>query len=371
VDLLIQPGDSVRKIIRGIAEAKKSVEIVIFRCNRKDIEHALESATSRGVFTRALIAHTNHGGEVPLRRLEMRLLGAGVTVARTADDLLRYHYKMIIIDHRVLYLLAFNFTYLDIERSRSFGVITSDPKLVQEAVKLFEADTRRQPYTPSHNDFIVSPVNAREQLASFISGAHSQLLVYDFRISDRAMVRLLEDRARAGVEVKIIGNLARNTSRLQVRSLPSLRVHARTILRDAECAFIGSQSLRHVELDKRREVGLIFRDRGAVNRLIRIFEDDWALSYGQNGQVLKGPEPASSSKAAKKIAKAIANDLPPVSPVLKQAVKEVVGKDAKVELNPDEVEKTVKNAVKEAVREVVEAVVDDAANRKEIEESGK
>jgi len=56
-----------------------------------------------------------------------RLLKAGVTVARTADDLVRYHAKYIIIDGREL-LLAFNFTYLDIDQSRSFGVITKNKR---------------------------------------------------------------------------------------------------------------------------------------------------------------------------------------------------------------------------------------------------
>ena len=44
-------------------------------------------------------------------------------MSRTADDLVRYHGKFMIIDRRDLYLLAFNLTMLDIERSRSFGVI--------------------------------------------------------------------------------------------------------------------------------------------------------------------------------------------------------------------------------------------------------
>ena len=41
----------------------------------------------------ALIAFANRGGERNLRRLELRCLVAGITVARTADDLTRYHGK--------------------------------------------------------------------------------------------------------------------------------------------------------------------------------------------------------------------------------------------------------------------------------------
>ena len=65
----------------------------------------------------------------------MRLLAAGVTVSRTDDDLVRYHGKLMIIDRRVLFLLAFNFTWLDMERSRSFGIVTTNKKHVEQAAK--------------------------------------------------------------------------------------------------------------------------------------------------------------------------------------------------------------------------------------------
>src|SRR5256885_2864276 len=113
--LLIQPGDGLDRLVKGIRKAKKSIEVLIFRFDRTEIERALANAVSRGVFVHALIAFTNRGGEKNLRALEMRLLAAGVTVARTSDDLLRYHGKMLIIDRRELYVLSFNFTYLDIE----------------------------------------------------------------------------------------------------------------------------------------------------------------------------------------------------------------------------------------------------------------
>ena len=88
-----------------------------------------------------------------LRKLELDLLEAGVTVSRTDDDLLRYHNKMLLIDRETLYALGFNFTRLDIEKSRSMGVATKNKTIVAEAIKLFEADSTRQPYTADHDRF--------------------------------------------------------------------------------------------------------------------------------------------------------------------------------------------------------------------------
>src|SRR5512140_2521282 len=139
--LLIQPGNGVAAMLSGISGAKKTIEIVIFRFDRAEIEAALKAAVGRGVSVSALIAYTNRGGEINLRKLEMRLLEVGVSVSRTADDLVRYHDKMMIIDRRLLYVLSFNFTHLDIDHSRGFGIVTTKVRFVHEALKLFEADT--------------------------------------------------------------------------------------------------------------------------------------------------------------------------------------------------------------------------------------
>jgi cardiolipin synthase A/B len=364
--LLVQPGDGVMPLVEAINRAKSRVEIVIFRFDRAEIEKALADAAERGVFVHALIAYTNRGGERNLRKLEMRLLAAGITVARTADDLPRYHDKFLIIDRRELFLLSFNFTHLDIDHSRCFALVTRNPKLVAEAVKLFEADTKRQPYVPGSPAFVVSPLNARKQLAAFLQGAKKELLIYDPEISDPAMLRILGERAEAGVNIQIIGRASRHSSKLAVRKLSIMRLHTRTIIRDGDRAFIGSQSLREMELGNRREVGIIFRDTKIVAKLAKIFRDDWeAIEKAKQQPAVKddavqedAPDAADAYKVAKKVAKAVAKDLPSVAPVLSVMVRELVGESMDVELDTAVVEESVKDAVKEAVREAVRDAVE-------------
>ncbi len=70
---------------------------------------------------------------------------------------------MMIVDD-TLHVFGFNYTKLDIEKSRSFGIVTKDKRLVKEAAALFEADCTRQPYTPGHDRLVVSPETSREIL---------------------------------------------------------------------------------------------------------------------------------------------------------------------------------------------------------------
>ena len=46
-----------------------------------------------------------------------------------------------------------------------------------------------------------------------------------------------------------------------------MRLHVRAMIRDGDTAFVGSQSLRALELDARREVGLIVKDPKVVKTL--------------------------------------------------------------------------------------------------------
>jgi cardiolipin synthase A/B len=348
--VIVQPEDGVKPLVNGIDSAKKSVEIAIFRFDRKEVEHALENAVKRGAFVHTLIADTNRNGEKNLRKLEMRLLSKGVTVARTSDDLVRYHGKMMIVDRKVLYVLGFNFTHLDIDRSRSFGVVTRNRQLVQEAIRLFESDTKRQPYTPRSRNFLVSPLNARERLSAFLKGAKRELLIYDSKISDRAMIRILEDRARAGVDVRVVGRMASNKSRLEVRKLPVTRLHTRTIIRDR----------RQVELDARREIGVFIRDSKVVNAMTRTFEEDWSSTETSKGRSEEETGGAPVAVAASRAAEEITKDLPRFSPVVEKVIQQIVGGETNVDLDNNEVEATVKDAVEEAVKGLVKEAVETA-----------
>src|SRR5208283_3674035 len=147
------------------------------------------------------------------------------------------------------------------------------------------SDTKRQPYAPRCDKFLVSPLNAREQLAAFIKGAKQELLIYDSKISDRAMI------------------------------------------------FLGSQSLRELELDARREVGVILRDDKVVSALVRVFEEDWSSTIVSKAQPANLEVAPPVNKAAIKAAEVVAKELPRVAPVVEEVVQQIVGDETNVEID--------------------------------------
>lgn len=90
------------------------------------------------------------------------------------------------------------------------------------------------------------------------------------------MLTLLKDRVKAGVDVRIIGKVSSRGDGLVHQKYQGHRLHVRAIVRDGRHAFVGSQSLRKLALDKRREVGVFVKGAAVVKELIATFEADWA-----------------------------------------------------------------------------------------------
>jgi phosphatidylserine/phosphatidylglycerophosphate/cardiolipin synthase-like enzyme len=274
--LITQPDAGAGPILSAVRRARRCIDIVIFRFDLKELEKELAAAVKRGVAVRALIAHTNTGGASNLRRLELRLLKAGVTVCRTDDDLVRYHGKLLAIDRRRAYILGFNYTKEDVE-SRSFGLQLRSRKLVKEVLRLFESDMCRSNFVSRVRDLVVSPENARGRLERFLRRARASLDIYDPQVCDDQMLELLQRKVERGVRIRILGTLEKKWEKagFDAREFPGERLHVRAIVRDGRRAFVGSQSLRKLELDERREVGVIIRDRAIVRAIEKTFKKDW------------------------------------------------------------------------------------------------
>ena len=278
MNLIVQPDSGVDPVLTAIRKASKSIDIMIFRLDIQEMRKALAAAVARGVNVRALIAHTNRGGEKTLRKLEQALLDAGVTVSRTGDDFVRYHGKMMIVDDEGAARLRLQ---LHLARHRAQPRLRPGAKhkrLVQEAMKVFEADSARQPYTGCLRS--IRGESRKRPRSPDGPDQGSPQAAADLRPEDQ---RSGSAAAPEGTRQGRRGSArhrqgCRAPGGVVAEKYPGKRLHVRAIVQDGHKLFLGSQSLRRLELDKRREIGVIVDDKKAILEVTRVFEADWALT---------------------------------------------------------------------------------------------
>ena len=195
------------------------------------------------------------------------------------------------------------------------------------------------------------------------------MLIYDPRVSDANMLRILQGRLKAGVEIKIIGSVP-GRAPYEVKALSGMRLHTRTIIRDRRQAFIGSQSLRAAELDTRRELGLIVRDPKVVKTLVETFESDWARSNARamparptEVDAPTGESAAVAAKETKKAVQVLTKELDPLAVRVRKAVTKAVANAGEDGLRnkdvSDTMKKVVKNAVKQGLKDAIQEAKDE------------
>jgi hypothetical protein len=125
--------------------------------------------------------------------------------------------------------------------------------------------------------------------------------------------------------------------------------------------FLGSQSLRKLELEARREIGIIVRDQKIAKQMVGIFDKDWS---GATPEVQPVGVSGLIDVPAKKVAKRVVKELD-ILPAVERVLDRVLENRDDVQLESKEVVEGVREAVHEevhaAVREALHQLVTAAA----------
>jgi cardiolipin synthase len=281
ISLIIQPGDSFFPIVDAIDTATHAIKMTIFRMNDPIVRDAMNYAVARGVKVQALVAPASKGWTKRNKKLsdELSKMGVEVRVPRSRKEKIkRYHYKMMMIDDLQSLVLTFNPTQKNLHYARDFGVLIKDKAITTELNRLFDADWHGESYRPNDLPLVISPYNSRKKLADFLNSAERTIRILDAKVEDQEILGLLLRKASLGCDVKII---SRNTHyddvvpNFHVKKLARYKLHAKCIVVDSKQFFVGSQNLREVSLDRRREVGVIIEDGAVSRRIERVFDEDW------------------------------------------------------------------------------------------------
>src|SRR5262245_25672871 len=290
VSLIIQPGDSFFPIVGAIDSATKSIKMTIFRMNDPIVKDALRNAVARKVQVQILVAIDSKGWIKRNKKLTEELAKLGVEVkAQRADKdkIKRYHYKFMLVDHSLSMILTFNPTQKNMHYTRDFGVVIRDEEITDELRRLFDADWNKGKFKPGTTPLVISPYNSRERLIKLLKSAKQTIRILDAKVEDTEVLGVLFKQAAAGCDVKIISRdtqLSNLLPNLQIKKLARYKLHAKCIVVDGKRFFVGSQNLREVSLNFRRELGIIIEDRALAGRIERVFDEDWTNATEKNNK---------------------------------------------------------------------------------------
>lgn len=285
-DLFVLPDDGASVVLDEFASARRTIDIAVYLLTADEVVDALADAVERGVRVRVLLEPNPYGGFGDVEADAAHLRALGVDVRFSGKDVRFGHIKTFVVDDRVALITSLNLTAAALTDNRELGVVSTEPAVVATAHDLFEADWAGSA-APEPGPLVISPFNSRAAVETLIASAEATLDVYAEVIRDDAVVRMLVERASAGVAVRVIvpdeispddadvyARLA--AAGVAVRSIGFVYQHAKMILVDGGRALIGSINLTQTSMDDNREAGIVLDDPLGLGRLAAVFESDWS-----------------------------------------------------------------------------------------------
>lgn len=289
VALFYEPDMGREPVIKGIQNAKSSIDLEVYTFSDTDILRELVNAKKRGVRVRVILEENPFGGYSSNKETKDKLSYYGIENKWDNKAYNYTHSKFMVIDNTTGYIMTLNLTKSAFTKNREFGVIVSDANIVGELKKIFEADWGRYPYKPKEDTpLVVSPENSRTQIENLLKSANGEILVYAEVIEDQNIKDILKKKRALNVDVKVIianpqsveGNesVINELKRygIEIKYLTTPYIHAKVIVVDKQYAFVGSENLSSNSLDNNREVGIILNNSEIVNKLREVFFWDFA-----------------------------------------------------------------------------------------------
>jgi phosphatidylserine/phosphatidylglycerophosphate/cardiolipin synthase-like enzyme len=262
--LVVLPADRRRAVLDVIAGARRRLLLTVFRCDDRRVIEALTAAARRGVRIEALITRRARGSRSALRLLRMLFEQLGIHVRRPADAGQKYHAKFLVADGKISLVGSLNYTRRCFRSTFDVLAVSRDPSLARALTALFESDCgdRREAPATWPERLIVAPGHARPRLRQAIESARLRVRIIDNRLTDPHLVGLLHERARGGLDVRLLTGAR----------VAGLSAHGRLLLIDDRVAIVGSPALAPAHLDRRREVAVAVADAAAVRPLVQFFD---------------------------------------------------------------------------------------------------
>jgi cardiolipin synthase A/B len=296
VGVMVQPDDGVEPVLALLRAAQSSVLVKQFTLAHPAIVAALIDARRLGRAVRVMLNPHRSSGDRANDETFERLQKEGVEVAWSNPKFAVTHEKSLVVDDRVAVIATFNMMEKYFTVTRDYGLVITDPHEVAQIRAGFDADWDRADFHPDPASALLwSNWNSRIVMSHFIDTAEERIDIQHPKFVDATILeRIVKARAR-GVEVRVLCGGKHGISTwdmldtfsslhvmqrfgVRVHKQRHLRLHAKLILVDRAHALVGSMNIDRSAFDLRRELGIAISDPDAVDRLRRVFHEDWEES---------------------------------------------------------------------------------------------
>lgn len=287
--VFVEPDDGYSPVVDELSAARCRIDLSIYMLTDDAIFQALTDAAERHVDVRVILDEHPYGMFGSQQEAMDRLIEGGVKVQWGSSLHQFTHAKYAVIDERVALVMNQNLTRSAFNGNREFGIVTTDPAVVDQAKKVFMSDWLNTSSEDITGPLMVSPENSRVRVIELINRAETSIDFYAEVIRDTGVLAALRGATQRGVRVRLIVNatldpedtemlVSLSESGVDVRMMEQLYVHTKTIIINGDSALIGSQNYTMTSLDRNREVGMVVDDPMLVARVMAVYERDWVRS---------------------------------------------------------------------------------------------
>lgn len=286
IDIIQTPQDE-KWLLQMMDSAQKNIQVAVYIFTVPSLRDALIRAQNRGVNVRVILEKSPYN-LTGINKETKKVFTDNKIAFYESDE--RYfsfmHAKYMIFDEEWIISTA-NWTRSSFSSNREFFLIGGDVRVLNELKTVFETDFNGRKWSFDTSILLIGPTHARERLIQFAQSSQKFLSLYTPSITDTEVISELRKICNSGREIYIIidENEENIKSRIpwvqpkcpEIRMMKKPILHAKSLIRDNEQAFVWSFNFTQNSLEKNRELG-IFIEGASISTIVNSFQKDWDKS---------------------------------------------------------------------------------------------
>ena len=271
-------------MIDMIDASERRAWVAVYTFTLPSLREALMRAQKRGVDVRVILEKFPFWNTSLNRETQLFLEKNKIPLHQSGEKQFAFmHAKYMLFDNDWIIETA-NWTRASFSSNREFFLQGQGHEIYKNLEALFSADFEGGKWISRDIRLLAWPTNARDRLTDFLEGTEKTIDIYAPSFSDAGLLTTLAQLCYRDKTIRLLlANYDDESDQkpdygrcIQVRKMKK-PLHAKSIIRDSQSAFLGSFNYTKNSLENNREIGL-FISWEVVKSISQSFESDWKQS---------------------------------------------------------------------------------------------